>query len=358
MFRVLCVLLLLTAFLLCGLSPGYTDGDEWVTEKTSVVKIMKGDFVSPVLEPQLVSGDWMSLPSKDGKGIRVRFAKGNILVDKDQKGDPSFVAVSGDRANPFEVTLYYDNERVNHTFQFVKLGEAWGIIRKTCIEAKIAGEKIRFMDDNNNGLYGELGKDGIYYGGAGFGVPASSFVMAGGALHEVQLNTAGTEIRYRKLDVKTGKVDALAKWGGKAQLEAIIAKGSGTWGEASFDIAVRGGATLPMGSYGIIMGFYQDVIIDCRKSPLSFTVSPEGEIAEPDWGQDLKLRGSASVKGKPGTVVVKAVPTIAGNREELYIGDFQANGNLKFKVTPCTANGSPLGTATTWAIARVGSGGG
>ncbi len=346
---------ILTAFVLAGLSllllPALNaTGEDWKTAKTKVVQLGKTEYSSPVLKNGAVGGDFLALPVEGGKGLPIKVTPQKVNVDLDFKGKFDFVAAQGAKSTPFEVKLVYEGgEKTTHSIQVLKQGSAWVYTRASGVEASIEGAKILLLDDNNNGIFGEEGADGLYIDKKEWGAPLSRVIFVGGKLYEIEFNKSATELKYRPFEGQTGKVDLVKEWKGAKTPEAIIVQGSTQAGSVFLDLAGKGELTVPTGTYNLVSAHMSNVLIR-RGNKTTFEVA-EGATATMKWGLKLSVSATASLDKERKQFTVHPVPKVIGEGGEEYSGPFMSEDpKFKFIVQQTTANGKPVGRETTWAI--------
>ena len=306
-----------------------------------------------------VTSGKLELPTKDGNGIPCMIKNGKVMIDKDLKGKMNFRAAQGEASKPFSVLLHYDNgDRLKQTYSIIKKGGGWGLKRMSGMQATINRAKILFLDDNNNGFYGDENEDAIYVGKSLYGCPLSSVVLANGALFDLKISKSGKVVEYRPYaggDV--GQVDIHKEWAGKKAPDNIIVSGKTDVGSACFDLAGKSKSLpfLPVGKYRLVVGMLPNVIIKAGNGP-TFTVVKD-KIATVKWGNDLKVTASASFNKKKSMLTMNPLPKVTGPEGVKYLGDYMQNGRFVIKVIPCNANGEPIGKTTRWSMTGGGGGG-
>jgi hypothetical protein len=332
------------------------EDDAWSSTKTSSMQWTRGEYTSAALKPCIVGGDFISLPVKGGAGIPIKVSPEKVLVDASLNGKVDFLAAQGERSKPITVELEYENgDKAKYTFAIAKVGGSWAMSRQCGVSAKIEGTDFLFLDDNNNGIYGEEGSDGIYYGKKEAGCQFSHIVAAGGKLFEIELSKSGKELKYRPYAGQSGKVDILKDWQGKKSPDTIIVRGI-VAGTVYFDIAGKGEFVLPVGSYALVSAELPDVTIKAGNGPC-FNVEPEG-VASVKWGHGLEVRASLTYDSFKQKIMLNPIPKVFGADGVEYIGKFKDDGKFKFKVTQTNANGQPVGKSAFWSQTVSGSGGG
>ncbi len=345
---------MLLAVVLAGLSllflpPTNAEQADWKTVKTKVVPLGKLECVSPAFKPKAVGGDRIDLPVAGGKGIPIKITPQKVLIDKDLNGKLKFTAAQGSMSKVFPVTLVYSNgDKVRHFYKITKAGSGWALVRMSALEAAVEGKRIWIIDENNNGIFGEEGEDGIYYAKKPWGWPFSNVTLIGGKLVELKLNESGKELSYRPYAGPTGKLDIFKEWNGKKKPEVVIIQGSTDDGAVFLNAAFKGAIDVPPGNYRFLVAYMKDVFIRGGNGG-NFTVEEGGEAAAFKWGMPLKIQAAVSYDRRRKKFTVSPTPRITGAAGESYTGDF-LNGNrvAGFKLQLATANGKPVGRPTKW----------
>ena len=356
MARKIAYFLILLGLCLFALPVVQAEEAEWDEARIRVKPIKRGERVSPVSSPQLI-GQVIDLPGKDGQGFKVKVEGDKVLVDVKQTGKPDFRAAQGTMSKPFPLRLHYrDGEVVEHMFKVTQVRGGWALVRQSYIEARIGRTYVWFVDENNNGTYGEAREDGIFVDRKEYGAPFSNVIFVEGELYEIKLNASGTKLQYRPYTGTTGAVEPCENFGGKKDPEAIIVTGECDAGAVYFDVATRKDVVLPEGEYRIYVAFLENVTIDCSKAKTTFTVK-NGTTAQPTWCTELKMKAQAQYNKKTQKLMLVPLPTVFGSKGERIIGDYMDDGRFKIAVVPCTANGDPVARATNWSKTGIGGGG-
>jgi hypothetical protein len=179
MKRTLLLVILLAGTALLFVPAVKASGDDWQSAKPKLVTLGKTECLSDATKVTAISGDQIVLPVEGGK-ILVKATAQKVLIDKDNKGTPDFVGAQGQRYNSFQVNLVYGNgDKTKYTLKITKAGAAWAYIRDCALEYNVDGNKMWVVDENNNGIYGEAGADGIYVGKSDRGAKFGSLVTFG-----------------------------------------------------------------------------------------------------------------------------------------------------------------------------------
>ncbi|MDZ7814878.1 MAG: hypothetical protein U5N86_02405 [Planctomycetota bacterium] len=356
MARWVAYFLILIGLCLFSLPAVQAEEAEWDEARVRIQPIRRGELVSPASSPQMVSM-LLDLPGKDGQGFKVKIEGDKVLVDVNQSGKPDFRAAQGVMSKPFPLKLHYsDGEVVEHMFKVAQVKGGWALVRQSYIEARIGRTYVWFVDENNNGIYGEERVDGIFVDRKEYGAPYSNVIFVEGELYEVRLNSSGTELKYRPYTGPVGKVEPCENFGGKKSPEAIIVTGECDAGAVYFDVATRKDVVLPEGDYRIHVGYMENVTIDCSNAKVNFTVK-NGTTAQPSWCEELKMTAQAQYNKKTKKLMLIPLPKVVGSKGENIIGDYMDDGRFKISVVPCTANGDPVARATNWSKTGIGGGG-
>jgi hypothetical protein len=325
-------------------------GEDWKEVKTKAVLLGKTECKSGVLKYGNVGGDFINLPVEGGKGLPVKVSPQKVLVDKDGKGKFDFTAAQGAKSTVFEVKLVYgEGETAKHWIQILKNGNGWVFARANALEANLDGTKVWLLDDNNNGIYGEEGADGLYIDRKEWGAPLSHLVYAGGKLFEIEVNQSGSLLKYRPYAGTTGKVDIFKEWTGSKNPQAVIVQGSTQSGKVYLDISDKGEMVVPTGTFNLMSAHMEGV--DIRGGQKTAFEVGEGATATMKWGLKLEVFAAASVDRTKNQYTLSPVPKVTGIGGEEYLGSYMTEDpRFKFEVQQATANGKPVGRETTWAI--------
>jgi hypothetical protein len=146
------------------------------------------------------------------------------------------------------------------------------------------GTAISIVDANNNGVYGEVGKDAIVVGNGRAASWLSKVVNLKDELFEIQVSADGFEVTAKPYVGETGTLELRNGFKSLGELDSIVV--SDERGAFSFNVAQAKGIVVPVGSYKISGGFAhkanETAYIDGGK--MRPIVVERGKTASLQWG--------------------------------------------------------------------------
>ena len=119
------------------------------------------------------------------------------------------------------------------------------------LQGKIKGTKVRLIDQNNNGVFGEVGRDALIVGNGKVATYFSAVVNVGGELYSIHVTEDGTSLACTPFDGPTGKLHLNCTTKGKV-MSAVVRS---TDRQYSFDMArAKDGMKVPVGGYKLMIG--------------------------------------------------------------------------------------------------------
>ena len=88
----------------------------------------------------------------------------------------------------------------------------------------IDGQKIRIIDQNNNGRYDEYGKDAMVVGQGRYASFLSKVINVRGKLYSIEVSRDGRTLTYEPYAGKSGTLDMTTKFATKGKLLSAIVR--------------------------------------------------------------------------------------------------------------------------------------
>jgi hypothetical protein len=159
---------------------------------------------------------------------------------------------------------------------------------------KVDGTDVAFIDESNNGSYGDALEDAVRIGAAPAAQAMSDLLVVKGKVYFVRVNQAGTKAWVKPYDGPTGTVDLVSKYKGKSKPLFVMLQ----QGEVVVDASKV--STLPIGSWTLYEGLIGPTPAQCSKihagkmKPIE--VRP-GEAATLAWGMPGVIEFAATKNG-------------------------------------------------------------
>jgi len=300
------------------LTASSASGRNRIESKSSLIKLNIGGKIYQAAGWPGANGARLGLDT-DGDGIvadseyRPMAKDGSVtLTAKTENGDLSIRCV--------DIRINYDAKKNEVTLMSWKVQCLYGWT------GEIDSVKIRIVDDNFDGKYGNDGGDAILIGDSEIALPLRYYHKIGDNFYQIQITTDGSSITYREIDFsQMGLVKTPLP---SKQLHCLILESGG----GAFDIRKCEKTGIPAGTYYLSYGVLGD-----QKSGLPFfrgNDPPKYDIA-PDKINTLRI-------GPPFQLVFfskfqkedkeKKMPNMIGIRHPEYImgSGGETYGPLKF----------------------------
>lgn len=127
----------------------------------------------------------------------------------------------------------------------------WSFAPASVKTGKIAGTKVRFIDQNNNGRFNDFGEDAMVVGIGKTASFLSEVISVKGKLFTLKMTPDGSKVAYAPYEGETSSIDFKVLTKGKV-LAAVL---KSTDGKYSFDISrAKTSLTVPTASYNVHSG--------------------------------------------------------------------------------------------------------
>jgi hypothetical protein len=303
--------------------PGVAPG--WIEVELKIVPI-DGDFgyrtpLDSIQVTETNRGAWVDvsngiLPLTGVKGGPIAFKAGGAKTLLDLDGDGEFETPQrGPELLAARVKRRDGTEGMHH-FR-LRRDDTRYLFNRACVAVgKIGDVAITFIDENNNGHYGDPEADAMRIGTAAVAQYTSEVIGVAGKLYYLRVNQSATKAWYKPFDGPTGCLDMALRWKGKSKpLFAMFKQG-----EVIIDAA--GKATLvPAGTWNLFEGVVGPTIQQSARikpGAMKEIVVKEGETTAVAWGMPGKIDFSVSKNGNLLTMSSGSV-RIYGSAGEEYV---------------------------------------
>jgi hypothetical protein len=212
--------------------------------------------------------------------------------------------------------------------------------RGCSMEGTVLGEPFALIDDNTDGIYGNVADiadavepfypqtDAFVLGRSDRALPAGKILEKGGVFYALDIDPTGAKVRTRKLELPSATATVVAKGGGVPPSSLVLA-GKGVLIGSLFDVAASKEVTLPAGNYELLVGKIEKgegrgverVLIRKGTFPL-VTIQP-GEKHSIEIGGPYTFTWQAREEGRDLLVVGNTVKVNGANGEQYcrFVGD-------------------------------------
>lgn len=330
--RFACTAVLLAGLMLAGADREVrADGpglDGWTEVPLKFVPVTAGrskegyehlPFVCPLsLEPRDIeqrgSEQWLGLQMKGQPGVRVVTLETSLEIDANADGKIDAKAKGKDSCIPLKLTAE-DGSAFDYLVRITRCelrgsNVQWVYQRSCVMEGSFDKTKIRLIDDDTDGVYGELGQDAIAIGNAAdHAAPLGSVVNVNGKLYHAKVDANGAKLRLKPYEGATGWLDASSGYQPAGKLVWAVFQGGGSW----FDAAVRSGDTkvlVPVGRYRLTTGrvYSRPQGARIQAGDMADIEVKVGEASRLEWGGPVKLEFEYAFEGR----TIKVAPNFMG----------------------------------------------
>ena len=214
------------------------------------------------------------------RSFPVRSEGTGLGIDTDGDGQTNVVVqVSADK--PGHVKLRDGDYR--YAIELVNRGGGWFFRTAAIKHANVDGTKLRLIDQNGNGRFGDVGEDAMIVGRGNVAMFLSGAVNIGGRLWQLEVTEDDEAVRLTPFAGPTGTMDMTSKLETNGKLLSAVV--SSTDGQYSFDLA-RGAQVVPVGSYRIHSGAIGlgETTVGVRRGHAEDLVIQDGATAQLEWG--------------------------------------------------------------------------
>lgn len=229
----------------------------------------------------------------DGHALAVD-TNGDGKVDNKVKGLGGFLRLRAKDAQ---------GQKFMYAVRFRKSGAAWQYATSGYMRGKVKGTDIALIDLNGNGIYNEVGVDGMVIGrgdGASF---LSTVANLSGDLYEIAVTADGSSVTVKPFEGETGTLDARSELNIKGRLKAAIVSDSS--GKYSFDLSDhKSGLKVPAGSYTLVSGYAEAGAenVKMRGGRMAAVKVVPGETTKIEWGAEVNAEFAFARSGEKITI--------------------------------------------------------
>lgn len=194
-------------------------------------------------------GTAFKLAKTHGFDFKTKLEGTRLLVDTDGDGETD-VSAEGKTAFLTLRGKTADGKPIAYSVR-LKNDEGWKFAPGGFLTGKIKGKRVRLIDQNNNGVFGDLGRDALIVGNGKTATFFSEVVNVDGELFEIDVTAGGTELSCATYEGPTGKLHLSCSTKGKV-MSAVVRS---TDRRFSYDMArAKEGMRVPVGAYKLMNG--------------------------------------------------------------------------------------------------------
>lgn len=266
-----------------------------------------------------------------GPGFVVDNSAFSLEVDTDGNGKPD-EKIKGQGGSTVLKAKDADGKSFQYAIRIKKDRDNWVFASSGVMSGKIGGETITLIDQNNNGVWNEVGVDAMIVGKAKAASYLSRIVNLGGSLFLFEASEDGTNMSITPYEGDAGTLNGVEAYESKGKL--IQAVFSSTDGKVSFDLAgAKNGMLVPAMEYRLMAGYVEKgsekvFIRRGKMRPVTVKASQERVV---EWGGPLHMEFDYFRNNKEEVTV--NLPTFFGKSEEEYYNFYPGGKSPSIIVT-------------------------
>ena len=236
---------ILPAAILLGIHSSASAGIVELTYKT----YRDWDLVLPKESFARVSGDFR-FPESSSSVFKTRLDGAALRVDKDGNGKMEAV-IEGKEGLVTLRGKTPTGDKFLYALRFRKTNSGWIYAASGAALGMIDGQKVRIIDQNNNGRYDDYGADAMVIGQGRHATFLSRVINVRGKLYSIDVSTGGQSLTFEPYSGARGTLDMTTRFATKGKLLSAIVRS--TDGTHSFNM-VGGPIEIPAGHYELYQG--------------------------------------------------------------------------------------------------------
>ena len=294
--------------LLAGVATGVDEeGSAAVTASLTSKAYPKWDIILPKEVWTPIEGSIPIAHSK-GDGFATEIAgvlalsvdtNGDGKLDDKVKGAGGFVKLRGKTV---------DGDKLAYAARVRPGASGWEYSTGGAMQGKILGTLVRVIDQNNNGIFNEVGRDAMIVGSGVDAAYLSKTISVDGEVYDFEVSADGLEMTANAYTGEVGTLSLATGFDSRGKLESAVVTDRAQG--FSFNLAhERSGLKVPAGSYMLESGFAKKAaetvwIEGGKMRPLEVK---SGEVTERKWGAPVQAdfswtSGSGAITVNPDVV--------------------------------------------------------
>lgn len=271
------------------------------TSSLSYKAVPKWNIVTPKETWTNVSGQ-VGIPHANGTGFAAEVDGQNLLVDTTGNGKVDH-KVKGVKGAATLKAKTAEGKKFKYALRFKKDGAAWKFASAGVMKGKVKGAPVKLLDFNNNGVWNEVGVDGMIVGKGTSACYLSKVVNLGGELFNIEVSADGQSVTTTPFEGEAGTLDLRRGFQSNGTLVAAVVKNAN--GAYSFNLAsAKNGMKVPAGTYTLVGGFLKKGGSSVRMragrmQPIEVVAEKKASL---EWGAQLTAEFSYSREGEKITI--------------------------------------------------------
>lgn len=274
-----------------------------------------------------------------GPGFVVDNSAFSLEIDTDGNGKPD-EKVKGQGGSVVLKAKDANGKTFQYAIRVRKDRDNWVFASSGVMSGKIGGETITLIDQNNNGVWNEIGVDAMIIGKGNSASFLSRIVNLGGELFLFEASENGADMAITPYEGDAGNLNGVAGYESKGKLtHAVFVSGDG---KVSFDLAgAKNGMLVPAMDYHLVSGFVEkgSEKVKIRRGDMRSITVKNGVDRVVEWGGPLSMEFD-HFRNSPEEVTVN-LPSFYGKSKEEYY-DFYPGGKSPSIIVTDKASGKEV----------------
>jgi hypothetical protein len=260
---------------------------------------------------------------RDGLALELSVdTDGDGKTDAQVKGASGFLTIKADAEN---------GGKVNYAVRLKVDGKTYVYASSCVMRGTLNGESLTLVDQNNNGVWNEVGVDGLVIGKSSSASYLSKVANLKGQLWELTVAADGQRIQAKPYTGETGELALRSGFKSQGGIDSAVV--SSADGQFSFQLADDAKLRVPVGTYRLVAGLASKSSEGVKIGPGKMKTLEVRSGAETalEWGAPVIAEIAFSREGETVKIEPSAVKYY-GKAGEEYIAFVPQGASPKFLV--------------------------
>jgi hypothetical protein len=276
-------------------------------------------------------GAYLEIANGDEKGFVVDNGPFKLVIDSDGNGKPDEV-IKGLGGEALLKGKHKDGSKFEYAVRVRKDREQWQFACGGVMTGKINGIPVSLIDQNNNGIWNEVGTDAMIVGKSSAASYLSKIINVKGELLEFSASEDGSSITLKPYQGESGILNAVEKYNSKGKLTSAVFSSRDR--EVSFELSQsKKGLRVPINEYELSSATAAKSVehVRIRRGSMRGITVKGGDEQIIQWGGPLRIEFTHHRTDDESITV--NLPTFYGDAEEEYYDFFPGGKSPSILVT-------------------------
>ena len=238
----------------------------------------------------------------------------NVDTDGDGKTDKT---VKGAKGYLVFKSKDADGEAFSYAVRFRAERKAYQFSSSGVMRGRLEGVGIQLIDQNNNGVYNEIGVDAMVVGKSSSASFLSKVVNLKGTLYEITVSADGKRIDATAFTGEAGTLDLESAFKAKGKLLSAVVKSAD--GQSSFEVS-GDKLEVPVGEYNLAYGLIgkQNETVQVKQGKMSALDVQANRVTTQKWGGPVMADFTFGHSGENVTIEPRALAYYGQAGEEYH----------------------------------------